>query len=104
MIPNLHLQAVPSDKNLQGYIDKMENTCVKLVLRVWKGVIIEHKLEEEVKILSWCPHDSDFAPNMLDPRFKFWTTKRCASLYSIILENVFKRDIFITEARFFFNR
>lgn len=51
-----------------------------MVLRVWKAVIKDHKLEEDIKILTWCAYDSDFMPNMLDDWFKSWMKKGMASL------------------------
>lgn len=39
MLSDVHIQAVLSDRNVQRYIDKIENLWVKSVLMVWRGVI-----------------------------------------------------------------
>lgn len=87
IIPGIHIQAILPDKNLPRYIDELENPWVKSVLKVWKKVIKEHDLEEDVKILSWCAYDSEFTPNTLDNRFKSWIKKGITSMSGIVEKN-----------------
>lgn len=57
------------------------------MLKVWKKVIKEHGLEEDVKILSWCAFDSEFTPNTLDHRFKSWIKKGITSMSGTVEKN-----------------
>lgn len=82
-ISDVHIQAILPDKNLQRYIDRLKNPGVGSALRVWKNVIKKHKLEEEIKILSWSAYDSDFTPNLLDDRFKLWIKKKALHPYLV---------------------
>lgn len=47
---DVQIQAILPDKNLQNHIDSLKSPWVKSTLEVWKEVIKEHKLEEDIQI------------------------------------------------------
>ena len=83
VIPDFHIQAALPDKILQQYIDRLGVQWVKSSLKIWRSLIRKHKLDEDIKILSWCAYDSDFTPNNFDSKFKVWIKKGITSLRSI---------------------
>ena len=85
-IPSIPIQAIIADSNLQSYINIIENPWVKLTLKIWKNVITEYKLEEDIAILKWCAYDTGLTPNKLDNRFKIWAAKGLTVLCNIMKE------------------
>uniref|UniRef100_A0A671TVT9 Reverse transcriptase domain-containing protein n=1 Tax=Sparus aurata TaxID=8175 RepID=A0A671TVT9_SPAAU len=81
------IQALIADSSLQDFIKNTENPWIRTTLKIWKTVITEYKLEEDIVILKWCAYDTRFAPNQLDTRFKEWTNKGLTALCKIIKEN-----------------
>ena len=81
------IQAFKADSSLQEFIKSTENPWIRTTLKIWKTVITEYKLEEDIVILKWCTYDTRFAPNQLDTRFKERTNKGLTALCKIIKEN-----------------
>lgn len=53
--------------------------------KIWKTVITEYKLEDDIVILKWGAYDTQFAPNK--SRFKEWTKTGRTALCKIIEAN-----------------
>lgn len=68
-LTSILIQAILADSDLQDFIKNIENPWIKLTLKIWKKVITEYKLEEDIVTLEWCAYDTHFAPNkLLDSR------------------------------------
>ncbi len=82
------IQATLADNNIQEYIKTIDNPWVNCTLTVWKSIITEYKLTEEIVPLKWCAYDSEFTPNRLDTRFKDWIDKGITVLCNLIEDNI----------------
>ncbi|XP_076740712.1 4-hydroxy-2-oxoglutarate aldolase, mitochondrial isoform X1 [Maylandia zebra] len=78
------IQAVLMDSNIRKYIDKIHNPWVSCTLNIWRKVVKEFKLEQDLALFKWYAYDSDFAPNKLDSRFKSWPAKGLSTYDSLI--------------------
>ncbi len=79
-LPEVHDQLFP--------IKTIDNPWVNCTLTVWKSIITEYKLTEEIVPLKWCAYDSEFTPNRLDTRFKDWIDKGITVLCNLIEDNI----------------
>ena len=86
-LTSIPIQALIADSNLPDLIKKIENPWINLTFKIWKTVITEYRLEEDIGILIWCAYDTQFAPNKLDTRFKEWTNKGLTALCKVTKEN-----------------
>lgn len=91
---DIPIQAVLAETDIQKYIDKTDNPWVQCTLAVWKKVVKEYNLKNDIAILKWYAYDSDFKPNKLDTRFKFWTCSGITTLSKLIKDrNVISFEI-----------
>lgn len=65
------------------------NKWVNVSLKVWLDTITRNNMLEEVKILKWCCHDLDFAPNKMDVNYKRWVSSGLSS-YCTFFVHVYK--------------
>lgn len=66
------IQARLGDKRLIKCLMEKGNEWINLTLNTWLKVITKNDMLEEVKILNWCSHDPDFAPNKMDANYRVW--------------------------------
>ncbi len=52
------IQATLADSNIQEYLKTIDNPWVNCTLTVWKSIITEYKLKEEIVPLKWCAYDT----------------------------------------------
>lgn len=62
-LTSIPIQALLADNNLTAFIKRVHNPWAKLTLRIWKTVIMEYKLENDIVVLKWCEYDTQFEPN-----------------------------------------
>ena len=84
LIKDPPITAILGNDNLSKFINTVKNPWLKFQIKVWKSVRDEYHLQNKTKVIRWCAYDTDFKPNQLDSRFKFWSTKGITTFYSII--------------------
>lgn len=75
LIKDPPIQAVLGNKDLEKFINSVQNPWIKFQLKVWNSVREEYELQDKLRIIRWCAYDPNFKPNQLDPRFKNWIAK-----------------------------
>uniref|UniRef100_A0A3Q4ICL2 Uncharacterized protein n=1 Tax=Neolamprologus brichardi TaxID=32507 RepID=A0A3Q4ICL2_NEOBR len=83
------IQAVLMDSNIREGIDKVCNPWVSCTLNIWRKVVKEFKLEQDLALFKSYSYDSDFVPNKLDSRFKSWSAKGLSTFDSLIKDGNF---------------
>ena len=81
------IQAMIGDHKLFSINQEDINPLVSFTLNTWFDVIKQLNLWTQLKQLRWIAFDSDFKPNCMDSRFKFWMDKGITAYYSIIEKN-----------------
>lgn len=70
--------------NLQEHLSPI----VSFTLHTWFGVVKQFKLWNQLKKIRWVEHDTDFKPNDMDSRFKYWTNKGITAYCNIMEKNM----------------
>lgn len=72
---DIPVHAVLAYKNLETFIDNVQNPWIKAQLKIWNMLRGEYKLVYKLQIIQQCAYDPGFKPNEMDYRFKSWISK-----------------------------
>lgn len=89
MIKGIPITALLSDNKLQEQ-EIPEDSIIGSFLRCWQEIVKVYRLGNVSKIMKWCAYDSDFAPNIIDGRFKIWISKGLTTYYSFVHKRFFR--------------
>ncbi|XP_060918509.1 uncharacterized protein LOC132992931 [Labrus mixtus] len=106
-VKNMPIPALLADNKLQGELLVSDDPMQDILLKSWQEIVKICRVGESSKLLRWCAHDSDFAPNKSDGRFNQWTSKGLTTYYSflykinMVWEGTFYRYL---QVRHYFNQ
>uniref|UniRef100_A0A669ELI9 Reverse transcriptase domain-containing protein n=1 Tax=Oreochromis niloticus TaxID=8128 RepID=A0A669ELI9_ORENI len=60
---------------------------VTFTLKIWRGVVKQAQLHEEIKLLKWPAYDPDFLPASHDSRFRQWVWRGITAGCSVIVKS-----------------
>ena len=64
------IQHLLADKNQYMKLMKDLDPITKFTIEIWYAIVKKHKLEKEIKILSWPAYDTRFKPGLIDQGYK----------------------------------
>jgi len=67
-------------KTLKGSIDLITSHT----LTIWADFIKRHRLEKEMRLLSWIAYDEGFKPNLSDLTYRNWERKGITAMCTIL--------------------
>ncbi len=78
------IQAMIGDYKLMMAKQEHLNPLISFTLRTWFDVLKKLKSWNQLKKFRWIEYDTDFKPNGMDSRFKFWTNKGITTYHNIM--------------------
>ena len=70
------IQAMIGDHKLMITFREHLNPFISFTLHTWFDVLKKLNLWTQLKKIRWPEHDTDFKPNGMDSRFKYWTNNK----------------------------
>lgn len=84
---DIPIQAMIGDRKLATTHQEDLNPLVSFTLSIWFDVIKQLNLSTQIKKLRWVAYDTDFVPNSMDSRFKFWMNRGITAFCRLIQNN-----------------
>ena len=81
------IQAMIGDVKLMTAFQEHLSPFVLFTLHTWFGVVKQFNLWNQLKKIRWVGHDTDFKPNGMDSRFKYWTSMGITTFCNIMEKN-----------------
>src|SRR4029434_602286 len=84
---DIPIQAMIGDRKLATTHQEDLNPLVSFTLSIWFDIIKQLNLSTQIKKLRWVAYDTDFVPNSMDSRFKFWMNRGITAFCRLIQNN-----------------